>query len=397
MTRVVIAGISTRAAADSAARAGFAVVAIDGYADRDQHPAVRAIAVPRHPGEEFTAARAAAAGAAVDCDAVAYLSNFENNPGAVAALAGERALWGNPPDVLRRARDPFLVARTFRSAGFPAPRLWNDADNPAGPPARWLVKPLASGGGHAIHEWHPRNVVPRDHYVQEWIQAPPGSVIFIAAEGHASVLGVSRQLIGDPRFGAAGFRYCGNILASAADPQFASHGPLARAAARLAAVAAANLRLVGANGIDFIALNGVPYPIEINPRWSSSMELVERACGINVFAAHAAACTRGDLPAQPSAALPAVGKAVVFAREPVVIGDTDPWLRDPDIRDIPHRGEAIAAGSPVCTVLATADTAAACEFELARRADRIYTDLERWRRETFVSSIHDRRFPVHNS
>ena len=49
------------------------------------------------------------------------------------------------------------------------------------------------------------------------------------------------------------------------------------AAHRLAAVAAAEFHLVGVNGIDFIERSGVPYPIEINPRWSASMELVERA------------------------------------------------------------------------------------------------------------------------
>src|SRR5262245_15075940 len=128
MTRVVLAGVSTRAAADSAARAGFDVTAIDGYADRDQHPAVRAIALTRHLGGEYTAAHAAAAGAAIDCDAVAYLSNFENNPSTVAALTGSRTLWGNPPAVLRRVRDPFVVADVFDAAGLSTPRLLNPSN-----------------------------------------------------------------------------------------------------------------------------------------------------------------------------------------------------------------------------------------------------------------------------
>ena len=37
--------------------------------------------------------------------------------------------------------------------------------------------------------------------------------------------------------------------------------------------------LVGLNGIDFIARAGVPWPIEVNPRYSASMELLERRCG----------------------------------------------------------------------------------------------------------------------
>jgi predicted ATP-grasp superfamily ATP-dependent carboligase len=123
MTRVIIAGVSTRAAAESAARAGFDVTALDGFADRDQHPFVRSLSLPRHVGVAFTARAAAAAAKAIDADVVAYLSNFENDPEAVAMLADGRRLWGNPPDVLRRCRDPFHVAAAFGAHGLPTPRV----------------------------------------------------------------------------------------------------------------------------------------------------------------------------------------------------------------------------------------------------------------------------------
>jgi hypothetical protein len=40
----------------------------------------------------------------------------------------------------------------------------------------------------------------------------------------------------------------------------------------------------------------------------------------------------------------AVGKAVVFARRDVTIGDTERWLADATVRDVPHPGERIRAG-----------------------------------------------------
>src|SRR5438093_11188370 len=97
-SRILIVGISTRAAAESAARAGFEVTAIDAFADLDQHPSVRAMAVSR----PFTARAAARAARSIAGDAVAYLSNFENHPDDVRTLAAGRQLWGNPPAVLRR-------------------------------------------------------------------------------------------------------------------------------------------------------------------------------------------------------------------------------------------------------------------------------------------------------
>src|ERR1041385_1111708 len=104
--RIVIAGVSCRAAAESAARAGFDVTAIDAFGDLDQHPSVRAVSVPRYIGARFTPAAAARAARSFDCDAVAYLSSFENHPKAVASLSAGRVLWGNSTAVLRRVRDP---------------------------------------------------------------------------------------------------------------------------------------------------------------------------------------------------------------------------------------------------------------------------------------------------
>src|SRR5438067_674295 len=88
---VIIAGVSTRAAAESAALAGFEVTALDAFADLDQHPAVRAQAIYG----PFTAAAAARAARGLEADAVAYLSNFENHSRAIESLARGRALWGN--------------------------------------------------------------------------------------------------------------------------------------------------------------------------------------------------------------------------------------------------------------------------------------------------------------
>jgi len=417
MTRVAIAGVSTRAAADSAARAGFDVISVDGYGDRDQHSSVRSIALHRQCGVAFTPRAAAAAAATLDADAVVYLSNFENDPDAVAMLAAGRRLWGNPPDVLRHCRDPFRVGGIFRAHGFPTPRLLfanvsnasnvsndsNDSNNSndsndSNDSNEWLVKPFSSGGGHGIRSWRRGVQLRRGEYVQQRIDGIPGSVVFIAAAGRATVLGVSRQLIAETRFGVGGYRYCGSILAPARDPQFSAGEDVVRAAHRLAVAAAADLSRVGVNGIDFVARGGAPYPVEINPRWSASVELVERACGINVFGAHAAACEHAQLPALNDLPPPsrAVGKAIVFARTAVRIGNTDDWLRDPDVRDVPHAGEMIAAGHPVCTVLAEGTTAAVCESALVARAASIYARLDRWRYSASVPPITNQESRIKN-
>ena len=378
MTHVLIAGLSTRAAAASAARAGFVVTSLDGYADRDQHPDVRAVSLPRDLGIPFTAPLAADAAAGRACDAVAYLSNFDNNPDAVAALAANRVLWGNPPDVLRRVRDPQAVALGFRTHGVSVPDLARRAQEPDSATG-WLLKPISSGGGRGVRRWRPGAAVPDGCYLQQWIDGTPGSIVFLAAAGRVTALAVTRQLIGDRRFGASGYRYCGNILASPADPQFDRGVALTDLACTVAAAAAAEFHLTGVNGIDFIARAGVPFPIEINPRWTAAMELVEAVTGRCVFEAHAAACVHGWLPEPLPPIEGAFGKAIVFADAHYIAGNTDGWLTDTDIRDVPHCGETITAGDPVCTVFAGGADAAECEEALVARARRIYADMRRWR------------------
>jgi hypothetical protein len=374
--RVLIVGVSARAAADSAVRAGFRVAMIDAFSDSDLDPAVEVVPL----AEGYSADAAARAARAVPCDAVVYLASFENRPDEVAALAAGRSLWGNDPQVLRHVRDPLRMAAAFRSRGHPVPRIRTGAvERLAG---RWLAKPTSRGGGHGIRAWIPGTPAPPGTCLQEYIEGTPGSVVFAAAAGRAVTLGISRQIIGDAAFGASGFQYCGSIRVSPdrSDPDLVPF----EAAARLASTAAERFGLVGVNCIDFVAAGGVPYPVEVNPRWSASMELLERAGGLSVFGIHAEACAGSRLPGPDLPGIrsrsPAFGKAVVFAREDLTIGDTGAWLAEareasPGVRDVPREGTRIPAGRPVCTVFATGQDAGQCREALLDRARRVYAAL----------------------
>ena len=360
--------------AESAARAGYIVTSIDAFGDLDQHPRVRALSLPRDFGVAFSASAVVDAATALECDAIAYLSPFENHPSAVERLARGRVLLGNPPWVLRRARNPGLISTRSGTAS-----------------GRWLLKPIASGGGHGIREWTHGEAVPNGWYAQRFVDGVPGSIVFVAAGGTAVPLAVTRQLVGDPAFGATGFRYCGSIVVPNA-PVIPSEArnrdrPVRGAGildspASLASHFARELGLVGVNCIDFIADGGVAVPIEINPRWSASMELVEQAYDLSVFGVHAAACIAGELPSvdliRAPATSPTLGKAIVFARHDVTCGDTRRWLADASVRDVPHPGEQIPSGRPVCTIFARGHDDASCYAALAERAAQLCEQLESW-------------------
>jgi len=367
--RVLIVGVSTRAAADSAARAGFDVIALDAYADLDQHPSVRALSLPRDFGTAFSPDAIVTAARELPSDALVYLSSLENHPKAVDALMAERVLWGNRPDVLRRVRDPKALEAAFAKRGLRAPRVITHDQSSSMPndSERWMLKPRMSGGGHGVRLWRPGEAVSPGHSLQEFVDGTPGSIIFIASGGRGVVLGVTRQLVGDAAFGSSGFHYCGNILME--------RGDMVPDATALVDAVAAEFSLAGVGSIDVIATSRGLVPVEVNPRWSASMELVERARGISMFAIHADACSRGELPVFEIEGGVTHGKAIVFARENVVIGDTRSWLEDPSVHDVPHENEQIADGQPICTVFAVGSGAAECYAALVQRAERIYTKV----------------------
>jgi uncharacterized protein len=388
--RVVIAGVSARGMAESAVRAGYAVVAFDAYADLD----LTAIADTRQVTPYSARAAATAArrgtprhnGAARDSagrDAVCYVSNFENHPAALRQLSRDRDLWGNSPAAIASARSPRGWTQALADAGIIVPRMRATAPRPGTADARdrWMLKPRRSGGGHGVQVWQPGMPVPRGYVLQERIAGTAGSIVFAADGRRAVPIAITRQLIGEQGLGAPPFRYCGNILAPGRDPVWGDDTPLWREAVAIAATATRAFGLAGVNGIDFIVRRGHPVPIEINPRFTAAMELAERRDGISIFGAHVAGCTGvlsgySPLQAQLRAranGTGAAGKAIVFSRHALTVGEAaSGWVDGEDVRDIPRPGSPIPAGAPICSVFAAAPTTAACRARLIQAARRIY-------------------------
>src|SRR5256885_17029219 len=104
------------------------------------------------------------------------------HPGGARGLAGRRRLWGKAPGVLTPARDPLRVVVALTARGILPPNVYTRRHH-VPPPApgrrRWLVKPLASGGGHGITAWRGR-ALPTGTYLQGRIVGAARAVGFAA-------------------------------------------------------------------------------------------------------------------------------------------------------------------------------------------------------------------------
>lgn len=359
--RVLIVAVSARMIAQLAVADGYRVTALDRFGDVD----LRAIA----PGTTAPSNDALAALATeVDADAVVYGAGFENRPDLVAQLARDREVLGTPPELLTSVRDPWAVGAAAWAAGARSPETRAVAELPRskragwrGPePGIWLRKPRRGGGGRGVRRWG-GGPLRSNEILQRRVPGLSCSAVAIGDGRRAVVLGLTEQLHRRP-----GFAWIGNLA-----PPRLSEDELAELDGRLRAVSdevAWRFGVRGAFGVDAVWDGRHAWVLEVNPRPPAGLELF----GPGSFAAHVRGARGRGLPTPgtPPAARCAKVKLVLFAGHDLRAPDPS-WWPAGLVRDIPHAGETIKRGAPVCTLIsATADAPL-----LAAHGDRLLAAL----------------------
>jgi uncharacterized protein len=360
--------------AELGVRAGHEVVALDRFGDLDLQRLCPSVSVLRDLGGRGGMAALVDAAERIDAPSVIYGAGLENQPRHVARLASGRRLLGCPPEALDRVRDPALLGASLRGAGLAYPSTFGarDAPRPAGRSRRWLRKPIRGGGGRGIREWR-GGALDEQVVVQEHIVGLPCSAAAVADGRSAIVLGVSEQLIGRRELGARGYAWCGNLVPPRLEE--AQRRALDAAARSICAHLALEFGLCGLFGVDLVWDGESAWVVEVNPRPTGSLECVETAHEVGVFAAHLDGCA-GRLPSISPAPEPrrAAGKAILFANQDMRVGDTRGWPGR-GIRDVPHPDERIAAGHPICTLISVRSSPEAVLADIDARAAALRTEL----------------------
>ena len=352
---VLLVAVSARMLAELAVRAGYDVVALDHFGDLDLQSLCPSVSILRDLGGSGGMAELVTAAEDIAAPSIVYGAGLENRPDLVESIMAGRTLLGNAPAILERVRDPETLAASLREPGLHFPEtLAPDRATSADPRKAWLRKPVKGGGGRGIRRWQGGALRSRE-VVQERIRGLSCSVAAVGDGRDAAVLGVSEQLIGRRALGSSGFRWCGNVVP--ARLPVAEREALLEAAIAVCAHVARAFELRGLFGVDLIWDGARAWVLEVNPRPTASLEAIEEVYGVSAFTAHVEACA-GRLPdIAPGATWPdtASGKGIVFARKDLRAADTRAWL-EAGIRDVPHPGEPIGRGHPICTVPARAAT-----------------------------------------
>jgi len=390
---LIIVGASARAFAQSASRAGCAVHAADLFADSDL--CAVAASVARVPAERYPDGL---------LDLVApfptapwcYTGALENRPDLLERLAAVRPLAGCSPVAVRLVRDPFRLAAALREAGLQFPHTCPD---PARVPldGSYIQKPRASAGGHGIRRWTADLSAANSTKTQAaliwqtWNQGEAVAAVFLLSGTGAELLGTSHQLLGRDWCHARGHLYCGSVdvpLPLLAESIRRDWDAVGRLLAKTSG-------LRGVVGVDAVADRaGRLTVIEVNPRPTASLELIERRTGRSMAGEHLRACCvpcpiHELLPGAIAASPTCWAKAILRAPHSLTVdkrwlerlaSHATGWFRQdgwPAVADLPESGEPIPSGGPVLTLLAPGNGPGAAQQRLIERCATLSAALFR--------------------
>ncbi len=148
---------------------------------------------------------------------------------------------------------------------------------------------MKSGGGHGVVLADRGGAVPEGSVYQEYISGKPCSFSFVTDGSDCVVLGITEQLIVTRSYTGRKFGYAGNLFPL----ETGNQKKLLETVTGIAHWLTTNYRLTGLNGVDFILHGEDCWVIEVNPRYSASMELFERAYEVSMIKLHVLACSGG--------------------------------------------------------------------------------------------------------
>jgi len=383
---LLIVGASARAAAQSAAAAGYVVAAVDQFVDVD----LRAAAVHVRRCERFPYDVLRLERDLPSFDWL-YVGGLENYPALVERLAARRRLLGNDGPTLRRVRDVRRLAAWAHSAGLDVPEvadgaasieladgwLWKRKRSAAG--LGVVAANSAAAGGDAFRRGC--------GYLQRFVPGVPCGGLFVGDGRAARLIGTARHLSVPAAAGSAPFRYGGSILTPTDEVGGAD------AWKRIGQLLVEEFSLRGLFGVDaVVGDDGRLWLLEVNPRPTASVELFERWSGESLIARHIEVCRKGYAVDHRTArdvtnarsTPPPLGKQIVYSdrKDRMTPRVVDHWLarRDaagrPEVADISPAGTLIDRDQPLATVFACGptveETAAALHIASRRLHDEFH-------------------------
>ena len=359
----------------SCLRAGFVPIVCDFFCDQDTRDIAKVKQIPSYES-------LLKPGSLPDCDFVLFTGATEHHRRVVENCLSKSKPIGNPTPNAFGLANPIELFQWAESVGVPMPKTQTSLPRGDG---HWLRKRFKSSGGLGVHnlnlgerEFDESSNSAARMFFQEFVDGSAMSAVFCANDGKALLCGCTRQLTGLAVLGASDFKYCGSIGPVDLSSSFAN---------QLLSIASGMVRdfkLSGLFGIDFVFDHETAWMIEVNPRYTASVEVLELHAGQSLIFGRSVEPRKQNL---------MIGKAIIYWQDerPLVWSNADNWTRLCDvfqyedcietieakivIADVPQPDTEIKQGHPVLTVFATGESTEHCESILLQRGGQILDQL----------------------
>lgn len=371
---LLIAAATARPMAQSATRAGYNVATALLYPDRDVPNPSAMTHLPHWPEGLLAWTRRFPPEIPF-----VYGGALENQSEQLEIIATERPCAGLHGPLLTSLRDPHILAGWAPRVGVKFPNFITDPRQPTKIPI--LIKSRRSGAGAGVTLFDGAQLQP-GQYAQQQIPGLSVSAAWLISETAVELIGTSLQwpTRNHPDQERRPFLYGGSLAPCPHDLPVS----LTTIGASLA-----EWGVRGLCGIDFIASpDGDLYLLEINPRFTASMELWEQFTTRSLVAEHLNCFqptppTHHIPPATPIPPNQFRAKWVVYANRPVRWTDHPQQSLDLNspaqlrVADIPPRGTFFEPGQPICMIYATANSEQSCIDKLDRQERQLLDWLDK--------------------
>jgi predicted ATP-grasp superfamily ATP-dependent carboligase len=288
---ILLIGASCRAAAWSAFRAGFRVISLDLFADRDTKLYGECFQINEYP--KSIPDQVTSIAAKRSFSTIVLSGGMENHPSLVEELETRYSILGPNARQIRVLRDPINWQRwcpprirgdTVGESHIRFPERIVDERELLNTPKSggWIRKPYRSSGGVGVELYSTNhNIDFSSEYLQAFIEGLVLGVVFLCRNASVEVVGATLSIYSNAPLS---FQYEGSVGPVALDPNQLS---ILISWMKPIAIEANYEGLIQA---DFVVdPDGEIYLLEINPRWTAGMEVVELSTNRRLMLEHWAA------------------------------------------------------------------------------------------------------------
>jgi predicted ATP-grasp superfamily ATP-dependent carboligase len=348
--RICLIGSHIRPFMENASRYGYTVTAIDGFNDWDSPSFGKVLGAKdgkAAEGHDFFRRYAEFGDVPVIfCSPVEFFADV------LVEASVATTVFNASMSAISKCRDiEFLKNSCVDGIKFPVSGFF--------PPRPNIIKKFNSVGGAGVRE--DDGILLPGEYRQQLIDGISIGAVFYTSWGKTTLCGTTRHI-------NEGYKFAGCVYPSGIAEKF--YAPIEKFGKKIGA----ETGLAGWWGADFIITNESAWILEVNPRFTASLELIGKAHGIDIVEKQIRAFSPDICHIEIGKNSKYFGRLIVYAKESVVFKNPAKWF-EAGMRDIPHDGELVQKGAPVLSIYADGNGYDECNKNLLSKKMELEKEL----------------------